>query len=146
MEAATLTGLPFDNNRAGRGPRLMKVREKIGGTFHCGEPGAAFCELRAVLSPAVKPGRDLVDTTVERLRTPRYTTEDTGRHRDSPSETRSCAGRYTTEDTGRHRDFPLGDALARGSLHHRGHRETQGFPPRRRARARVATAESLTPR
>jgi hypothetical protein len=64
-------GPPFDNNRAGRDLRMMKVREKISGTFRREEPAAAFCDLSAVLSSAVKQGRDLVDTIVGRLRTPR---------------------------------------------------------------------------
>lgn len=72
-------GLPFDNNRAGRDLRMMKVREKISGTFRREEPAAAFCDLSAVLSSAVKQGRDLVDTIVGRLRTHRHLGESLAR-------------------------------------------------------------------
>jgi len=65
-------GVPFDNNQAERDLRMMKVREKISGTFRSEEHAAAFCDLRAVLSSAAKQGCDLIDTIVELLRTPRH--------------------------------------------------------------------------
>jgi transposase len=63
-------GVPFDNNQAERDLRMMKVREKISGTFRSEDHATAFCDLRAVLSSATKQGRDLIDTIVELLRTP----------------------------------------------------------------------------
>jgi transposase len=63
-------GVPFDNNQAERDLRMMKVREKISGTFRSEGHAAAFCDLRAVLSSATKQGKNLLDTLVELLKSP----------------------------------------------------------------------------
>lgn len=63
-------GVPFDNNQAERDLRMMKVREKISGTFRSQEHATAFCDLRAILSTAGKQGLELFDTLTELLRSP----------------------------------------------------------------------------
>jgi transposase len=63
-------GVPFDNNQAERDLRMMKVREKISGTFRSEGHAGAFCDLRGVLSSATKQGRDLLATLVELLKSP----------------------------------------------------------------------------
>ena len=63
-------GVPFDNNQAERDLRMMKVREKISGTFRSEGHAEAFCDLRAVLSSATKQGENLLDTLVDLLRSP----------------------------------------------------------------------------
>ena len=63
-------GVPFDNNPAERDLRMMKVREKISGTFKSGEHAEAFSNLCAVLSSATKQGRNLLECLAELLRSP----------------------------------------------------------------------------
>ena len=63
-------GVPFDNNQAERDLRMMKVREKISGTFRSEKHAEAFCDLRAVISSATKQGRDLLKTLDELIRSP----------------------------------------------------------------------------
>lgn len=64
-------GIPFDNNQAERDLRMMKVREKISGSFRSDDHAAAFCDLRAVISSATKQGRNLLNCLAEMLRSPK---------------------------------------------------------------------------
>src|SRR5690606_16575129 len=63
-------GVPFDNNQAERDLRMMKVREKISGTFRSQGHAEAFCDLRAILSSATKQRGNLLETLTELLRSP----------------------------------------------------------------------------
>lgn len=49
---------------------MMKVREKISGTFKSEGHAEAFCDLRGVLSSAAKQSGNLLATLVELLRSP----------------------------------------------------------------------------
>lgn len=63
-------GIPFDNNLAERDLRMMKVREKISGTFRSDEHKAAFANIRSVISTLKKQGRSVLSGIGEMLRSP----------------------------------------------------------------------------
>jgi len=63
-------GIPFDNNLAERDLRMMKVREKISGTFRSDEHTAAFANIRSVISTLKKQGRTVLSGIAEMLQSP----------------------------------------------------------------------------
>jgi transposase len=63
-------GIPYDNNQAERDLRMMKVREKISGTFRSETHGRAFCELRGIISSLRKQGRKMLANLQELIVSP----------------------------------------------------------------------------
>ncbi|MBC7979665.1 MAG: IS66 family transposase [Armatimonadetes bacterium] len=62
--------VPYDNNQAERDLRMMKVREKISGTFRSGDHGPAFCDIRSIISSVRKQSRGMLDSLVKLIASP----------------------------------------------------------------------------
>ena len=73
-------GIPFDNNLAERDLRMMKIREKISGTFRSDEHTAAFANIRSVIATLKKQGRSVLSGISEMIHSPRemFSTQSKG--------------------------------------------------------------------
>jgi transposase len=62
--------IPYDNNQAERDLRMMKVHDKVSGTFRNEDYGEAFCEVRSIISSVRKQSGAMLESLGNLLTAP----------------------------------------------------------------------------